>query len=430
MPSRPRNRDQLRGLGVDLGVAVDVAPGVEAPRVPRLQRQAQVLVDRQALEQVGDLERAREALLADAVRRQAAGSPRRAGAPCPRPGANMPDDDVEQRGLARAVRADQRVDLAGVALRDSHRRPRGCRRSASAPPSTSSTVPWRAVGTQERRQRQALVDLARAHRRGFLGRRPPAPLQLRPDADQPARRVQHEADEHQPEPEQPVAGPHREQLAEQDVEQRPQRRAEDVVHAADHHHRQQLAGEGHRDRLRRNEVVLEAEQRAGEPGHHRREDERRQLVPLDGVALERGALLVLADRHEHVAERRAHHAQQARTARRAPIRATTDVVDERVVEGDRPDAAALQAAEPVLAAGDLGPAEGDGVGERRERERQQREVHAAPAQDEDADDGGEHGDEHHREQDRDRDLVVRTSASGRARRHRRRCRTRRCGRRT
>ncbi len=271
--------------------------------------------------------------------------------------------------------------------------------------STSSTVPWRAAGRRNAGSGRPSWIAPRVHRRGFLRRRTPAPLQLRPDADEPARRVQHEADEHQPEPEQPVARPHREQLAEQDVEERPQRRPEDVVHAADHHHRQQLAGEGHRDRLRRNEVVLEAEERAGEPGHHRREDECRQLVPLDGITLERGALLVLADRHEHVPERRADDAQQA-VQHAERDQGDDRVVDERVVEGDRTDAAAREAAETVLAAGDLGPAEGDGVGERRERERQQREVHAAPTQDEDAHDGGERGDEHHREQDRDRDLVV------------------------
>ncbi len=41
--------DQLRGLGVDVLVVVDVAPEVEAPGVLRLQRQAQVFVDRQPL---------------------------------------------------------------------------------------------------------------------------------------------------------------------------------------------------------------------------------------------------------------------------------------------------------------------------------------------------------------------------------------------
>ena len=319
---------------MNLGVAVDVAPGVEASGVLRLQRQAQVLVDRQAAEQVGDLERTREAALADAVRRQVANL-RAVQAHGARVRREHARHEVEQRGLAGAVRADQRVDLAGV---DDETRI-GDRADAAEVLRHGVDLQHRALargGTQERRQRQALVDLARAHRRGFLGRRPPAPLQLRPDADEPARRVQHEADEHQPEPEQPVGRPDREQLAEQDVEQRAQRRAEDVVHAADHHHRQQLAGERHRDRLRRNEIVLEAEQRAGESGHHRRKDERRQLVALDGIALERGALLVLADRHEHVPERRAHHAQQP-VQHGEPDQGDHDVVRPRIVELDGPD---------------------------------------------------------------------------------------------
>jgi hypothetical protein len=61
--------DQLRGLGVDVAVMVDVAPQVEAASVLGLQRQTQVLVDRQPLEQVGDLERARQPLMADRFRR-------------------------------------------------------------------------------------------------------------------------------------------------------------------------------------------------------------------------------------------------------------------------------------------------------------------------------------------------------------------------
>ena len=184
-------------------------------------------------------------------------------------------------------------------------------------PSTSSTCACPPSRAQECRQRQALVDLALAHRGGFFRRRAPAAHQLGPDADEAAGRIEHEADEHEAEPEQPVRGPDREQLAEQDVEQHAERRPEDVVHAADHHHRQQLAGERHRDGFGRDEIGLEAEQRAGEPGHHRRDHERHELVALDRIALERRAQLVLADRHQHVPERRARHAQQHDTARRA-----------------------------------------------------------------------------------------------------------------
>ena len=87
-----------------------------------------------------------------------------------------------------------------------------------------------------------------------------------------------------------------------------------------------------------------------------------------------------------MAERRAHQPQQQIEHAEAE-HGDDDVIVQRIVEAERPDAAALQAAEAVLAAGHRGPAEGDGVGQRRQRQRQQREVHAAPAQDDDADEG-------------------------------------------
>ena len=169
---------------------------------------------------------------------------------------------VEQGGLAGAVRADQRVDLARVD------REAGVGDGADAAEMLRDACdlehrPLAAFGQQERRQRQALVDAALAHRRRLLGRRPPAALERAPDADQPVRRIEHEADEHQAEPQQPVRGPDREQLAEQDEEQRAEGGPQDVVHAADHDHRQQLAGERHRDAFGRDEIGLEPEQRAG-----------------------------------------------------------------------------------------------------------------------------------------------------------------------
>ena len=177
------------------------------------------------------------------------------------------------------------------------------------------------------------------------------------------------------------------------------------MHAADHHDRQQLARKRDRRALRRHEVGLEAQQATSQSRHHRRKHECRELVALDRVALEGGAQLVLANRHQHMPERRAHHAQQS-VQHAERNQGDQDVVGQRIVEIDGPDAAALQAAEAVLAAGHLAPAEGDGVGERRQRQRQQREIHAAPAQDEASHDGRQHGDQCHGEQDREPDLPV------------------------
>src|SRR6266850_182649 len=103
---------QFGGFGVNLRIAVDIAPDVEAHRMPRLQRKPQVLVDRQAAEQVGDLERAREAAMADKMRGQAlnlaAIELHDAGV-----GGVQTGHQVEQGRLAGAVRSDQSVDFAG-----------------------------------------------------------------------------------------------------------------------------------------------------------------------------------------------------------------------------------------------------------------------------------------------------------------------------
>ena len=177
------------------------------------------------------------------------------------------------------------------------------------------------------------------------------------------------------------------------------------MHAADHDHRQHLAGKRHRDRFGRDQIRLKSQQRAGQSRHHRRNHKHAELVALNRVALERGAQLVLADRDQDVAERRAHHPQQNVQHGEAYQR-DHDVEGEAIVEAERSDAAALQAAQAVLAAGHVAPAKRDGVGERGKRQRQQREVNAAPPQDEHADEGRYDGDEDHRQKQRQPDLVA------------------------
>ena len=180
------------------------------------------------------------------------------------------------------------------------------------------------------------------------------------------------------------------------------------MHPANHDSGQQFARKRHRHRFGRDQISLEAEQSAGEPCHHRRQDKGGELVMLDRVALKRRAQLVLADRHQHVPERRTRHAQQQIEHAECDQR-DQDVVGARLVEIDRPDAAALEIAETVLSARHVAPAEGDRVGQRRERECQQREVHATPAQDEKTDHERENRDKQHREDDRDRDLTRKPS---------------------
>src|SRR3546814_4526983 len=84
-------------------------------------------------------------------------------------------------------------------------------------------------------------DVCSSDLRGLLRHRAPAPAQPGPDADQPFRGEQDEADEDEAEPQHPVAGPDREQLTEQNVEEDAQGRPQDVAHAADYDHGQQLA---------------------------------------------------------------------------------------------------------------------------------------------------------------------------------------------
>jgi len=81
--------------------------------VARLQRQPQILIDRQFAEQIGDLKRAGQSAMADQVGRDALdlAAVETDGAGIGRVKAR---DQVEQRGLAGAVRPDQGVDFAGA----------------------------------------------------------------------------------------------------------------------------------------------------------------------------------------------------------------------------------------------------------------------------------------------------------------------------
>ncbi len=171
-PFEAEEFDQFRGLGVDVLVVIDIAPEVEAAGVLRLQRQPQVFVDRQPLEQIGDLERARQPLMADRLRRHALdlAAVQLDGAGIGRVEAG---DQIEQRGLSRAVRPDQGMDFAGADLQARI----GHRANAAKTLRDAAHVEHDAVERfrqQEGRQRQALVDFPAAHRGGFFRRRPPA----------------------------------------------------------------------------------------------------------------------------------------------------------------------------------------------------------------------------------------------------------------
>src|SRR3546814_11039026 len=89
--------------------------------------------------------------------------------------------------------------------------------------------------------------------------------------------------------------------------------------------------------------MLEAREPACEPRHRRRDDEGGGLVALDVVALEAGALLVLADCRQHVAEGRAQQPQQQEEDAEGD-RCAESVVGPAVAQLDRPEGAAREAA--------------------------------------------------------------------------------------
>src|SRR3546814_2565461 len=82
--------------------------------------------------------------------------------------------------------------------------------------------------------------------------------------------------------------------------------------------------------------MLEAREPACEPRHRRRDDEGGELVALDVVALEAGALLVLADCRQHVAEGRAQQPQQQEEDAEGD-RCAESVVGPAVAQIDRPE---------------------------------------------------------------------------------------------
>jgi len=158
-----------------------------------------------------------------------------------------------------------------------------------------------------------------------------------------------------------------------------------MAHAADHGHGQDLAGEDDVHPIGRDEVVQIGAEAACEPECGGREHEGDQLVTSYRVAHEPRPLLVLADRDQDVAERRADHAPDQDGGEEDDER--DQAVEGRlIVEVDARQVRPGDAAEAVLAAGERGPAVDDVEGHGREREREQREVDAAPAQDEEADD--------------------------------------------
>ncbi len=313
-----------------------------------------------------------------------------------------PGDQVEGGGLAGAVRADQRVQAA-VAHQDVDAL-HGLDAAEALGDAARLKDRLRGMigGLEEGRQR-LVRERAAGHRGFFLDRlaeRRQEPLR---NPDEAGRREHDEADEEDAEIEQPARRPDRQELAKQDVEQRPERRPEEAPHAADHHHGDELAREGDGERLGRGEAVVEHREHAGDADDRRRDHEAEELVAVRRVAEKAGALLVLADRDEDAAGRRAVEAPE-QEGDDEPDGGNDPVVDRVALEVQAEHGRARDAAETALAAGELRPAIADREQERGQRQRQEREIDAAPAQDQRAGERCRDGDEDEREQRRQDEL--------------------------
>ena len=378
--------EEPQRLVVQVGEAPAVGEHREAAAMLRLRRDPHVLEHRERVEDADDLERARDAQRDDPVGEERGDG--RAADPClATVGGQEPRQEVEEGRLAGAVRADDRAQLAAAHLegRAVHRG-----EGAEAPGEAADLEQGlhgrrragRRRGRRDRRDRRGRGRVA-----GDLGA-PAEAAQTLGDADDAVRREHDEGDEDHAEVDEPVLGPRRERVAHEDEDGRAHGRADEAPHAADEGHGGDLARHRDVERLRIGEVQEEGVERAGEAAERARDDERGELVALDVVPDEAGALLVLADRLEHATEGRVDDAPEE-PDRRGGERGGRVVVDALVgeVEAERAEAQgeALDAAEAVLAARHGRRAIDDVEEHLGEGEGEEREVDAALAHEEEAD---------------------------------------------
>ena len=114
MSLRSRNDglfQQVVRLVVDLAIRGDESPHHELRRTYAVDREQHVVEHRQPGEQAGDLERARHPERGAPVARPA-GDVRPNSSTCPDVGGKDSGDEIEQRGLAGAVRSDDGLAVA------------------------------------------------------------------------------------------------------------------------------------------------------------------------------------------------------------------------------------------------------------------------------------------------------------------------------
>ena len=247
------------------------AQAAEAGTGLRLHGQQQIVEHRVLAEHAGDLEAARQAVphapvrrqggQFDAVQRQAASVQRQ-----------QAGDQIDQRGLARAIRTDQRMDFARLD------------REVDV-----------VHGDQPAKMLEQILGDEQAHAGvpGVLDQR-----------RQPLGGQEHDQDQQQAQRPAPVLGIQLQRLRQRQPDRSAQRRAPAPAQAADHHHHQQRGRFGPVHQRRADEPVMAGEQRAGQPGHRAGGDKRGELDPLHRIAERFHAGFIVADAPQRVAETR------------------------------------------------------------------------------------------------------------------------------
>src|SRR5579862_3682355 len=125
------------------------------------------------------------------------------------------------------------------------------------------------------------------------------------DAEHAAREEQHDEDEEQADERHPVLGLARDVILQHDEDRGANQRSPERAHPAEHSHDDEIARLVPAQRARIDEIGEERVERAGDADEEARDHPRHPDVIVDRNAEEARAPLVLADREQGAAERRA-----------------------------------------------------------------------------------------------------------------------------
>ncbi len=281
---------------------------------------------------------------------------------------------IDQRRLAGAVGADQRLARAGL-------------RAQNDTLSVASRAP------------NCLMQAARLESRAAHAASPRSGLgtngggRATDEILQPVAADHHQDHEQQPDPELPVfRRRRRDDVAQHDEDRRADDAAVEIAGAADDQHQHHVGRAMEVEEVERDDLRRLGEQRAGGAGVGRRHCIDRDDAPVRGDAERAGAQPVLADRRQRQPERRL-----AQPARQREQDEQDDEAVERGValagEADREQAEhrAHREVEPVRAAGQPAVAVGEFAEQQRHAERHHQPGQIGAAQQQRRGDEAEHG---------------------------------------